>query len=76
MNYSKAFQSISLCAHNSSLEGAMELKFVHSVPLEVPFPMASFFAGIKLFRFWPKTMDYSKVFLCALITSHWKALRS
>ena len=24
--------------------------------------MESFFAGIKIFRFWPKTMDYSKAF--------------
>ena len=26
------------------------------------FPMASFFAGVKIFRFWAKTMDYSPWF--------------
>ena len=25
--------------------------------------MVSFFAEVKIFRFWPKTMDYNKVFL-------------
>ena len=45
--------------------------------------MVSFFAKIEFFRFWPKTMDYSKafgriipVYLSALITPHWKVLRS
>ena len=39
------------------MECAIELKFV-------PFciPMASFLVGVKSFKFWPKTMDYSKVF--------------
>ena len=27
--------------------------------------MVSFFAVIKFFRFWPKTMDYSQVFFLA-----------
>ena len=34
----------------------------HSVPLEMPFHMVSFFAKLKIFRFWPKTMDYNKAF--------------
>ena len=45
--------------------------------------MISFFAEIEIFRFWPKTMDYNKVFwpklssfLSALITPHWNVLRS
>ena len=40
----------------------MNLKFALTAPLEMPFPMVSFFARIKIFRFWPKTMDYSKAF--------------
>ena len=28
----------------------------------MPFPVVSFFARVKFFRFWPKTMDYNKVF--------------
>ena len=35
---------------------------VHSVPLEMPFHMVSFLAKVKIFRFWPKTMDYNKAF--------------
>ena len=31
----------------------------HSAPLEMPFLMLSFFAGVNIFRFGPKTMDYS-----------------
>ena len=27
--------------------------------------MVSFFAEVKIFRFWPKTMDYSQVFFLA-----------
>ena len=34
----------------------------HSAPLEMLFPMVSFFAEAKIFRFWPKTMDYNKAF--------------
>ena len=34
-----------------------------SVPLEMPFHMVSFLAKVKIFRFWPKTMDYNKAFL-------------
>ena len=55
----------------------------HSAPLEMPFPMVSFLAEVKTFRFWPKTMDYNKgvltkieVILCSLVTPHWKVLRS
>ena len=35
----------------------MKLKFGHSAPLEMGFCMASFFAEVKIFRFWLKTMD-------------------
>ena len=52
----------SLSAFYSTVEGATKLKLRHSVPLEMPFPMISFFARIKIFRFWPKTMDYNKAF--------------
>ena len=48
--------------HNSSLEGAMKLNFCHSAPLEMPFPMQSFFVIVKIFIFRPKTMDYSPWF--------------
>ena len=40
----------------------MKLKFMHSAPLEMPFPMVAFFNTVKIFRFWPKTMDYSPWF--------------
>ena len=37
--------------------------------------MVSFFAEVKFFRFWTKTMDYSKAFSpSTLITPHWKVL--
>ena len=39
--------------------------------------MVSFFAGIQILRFWPKTMDHSKVFdfiFFALITPHWRVI--
>ena len=51
----------------------------HSDPLEMLFPMVSFFAEVKIFRLWQKTMDYNKAFeviLCGLFTLHWKVLRS
>ena len=34
----------------------------HSAPLEMLFPLVSLFAKIKIFRFRPKTMDYSPWF--------------
>ena len=46
----------------STVEGVMKLNLRHSVPLEMPFHMVSFLAEIKLFSFWPKTMDYNKAF--------------
>ena len=54
---------------NSSLEGATKLKFV-------PFcsswdALSAFFAGIEVFRFWPKTMDG---FDSAFTSPHWKQL--
>ena len=61
-NTKKNFALIAFCAYNSSLEGAMKLKYLrHSVPLDMPFHMVSFLAEVK-FRFWPKTMDYNKAF--------------
>ena len=53
-----------------SLEGATEVKFA---PLEVPFLVALFFAGVKILRLWPKTMVSIK-FPSKLITPHWKVL--
>ena len=40
----------------------MKLKFALLSPLEMPFHMASFLAKVKIFIFWPKTMDYSQGF--------------
>ena len=40
----------------------MKLRFVSFCPLEMPFHMVPFFAEVKIFRFWPKTMDYNKAF--------------
>ena len=34
----------------------------YSAPLEMLFPLVSFFDAVKIFRFWPKTMDYSQAF--------------
>ena len=53
------FDRISFRTHNSSLEGAMKLKFA---PLEMPFPMTPFLAEVKFFSFCPKTMDYNPRF--------------
>ena len=50
-------------AHNSSLEGATKLKFTIRLLLRWPFIWCPFFAEVKFFRFWPKTMDYNKAFL-------------
>ena len=40
----------------------MKLKFSHSARLEVCYCLVSFFAEVKIFNFWPKTMDYSPWF--------------
>ena len=40
----------------------MKLKFVPFAPLEMLFPMAFFFGEVKMYRFRPKTMDYSPWF--------------
>ena len=60
----------------------MKLKLHHSAPLEMPFPMISFFVKVKIFIFWLKTMDYSQGF-CSKLTSFlwsfypkWKVLWS
>ena len=54
---------------------------LNSVPLEMPFHMVSFLAEVKLFSFWPKTMDYNKAFrpklrslFCGPFTPQWKVL--
>ena len=53
------YPSPSFRTHNSSMEGAMELKFAS---LEMLFPLESLFGKVKIFRFGPKTMDYSPWF--------------
>ena len=40
----------------------MKLKFSPPAPLQMYFSLVSFLANVKIFRFWPKTMDYSKAF--------------
>ena len=40
----------------------MKLKFSPSAPLEMYFSLVSFSAKVKIFSFWPKTMDYSQAF--------------
>ena len=40
----------------------MKMNLCHSAPLEMCFCMESFFAKTKIFRFWPKIMDYSQGF--------------
>ena len=43
--------------HNSSLEGAMKLKFVPFCSSSDALSYGILFAKVKIFRFWPKTMD-------------------
>ena len=53
----------------SKLEGPIKLELCHCAPLEICYCMVSFFfAKLKIFSFWPKTMDYSRGF--------WSKLRS
>ena len=40
----------------------MKLKFCQTTRLEVCYCLESFFAKVKIFRFWPKTMDYNPWF--------------
>ena len=40
----------------------MELKFCQTARLEVCYCQESFFAKVKIFGFWAKTMDYNKAF--------------
>ena len=47
----------------------MKLKLRHSARLEMHFCMVSFFTGIKIFRFWPKTMDYSLIEIEVIVYS-------
>ena len=37
----------------------MKLKFCQTARLEVCYGIVSFFAKVKIFKFWPKTMDYN-----------------
>ena len=46
----------------STVEDAMKLKFAHFAPIEMYFCMVFLFTRNTIFRFWPKTMDYSKAF--------------
>ena len=41
----------------------MELKFCQTARLVMFYCLESFLAKVKIFRFWPKTMDYNKAFL-------------
>ena len=40
----------------------MKLKICHHARLEIHYCLVSIFAEVKIFRFWPKTMDYSRWF--------------
>ena len=40
----------------------MKLKYSPPAPLEAYFSLVSFLAKVKIFGFWPKTMDYSQAF--------------
>ena len=66
----RRFGQISLLSRNSSLEGTRKLKFVSSADLCMPFPVESFLAKVKNFRFWPNTMGYSQVFWSISLRSH------
>ena len=37
----------------------MKLKFCQTTRLEVCYRLEYFFAEVKIFRYWPKTMDYN-----------------
>ena len=53
---------LSFCTHNSSLEGAMELKFAPSCSFRGALSIGITFCQSKNFRFWPKTINYSPWF--------------
>ena len=40
----------------------MKPKLSPSAPLQMCFSLVSFLAKVKIFSFWPKTMDYSQAF--------------
>ena len=40
----------------------MKLRFSSSAPLQMYFSLVPFLAKVKIFSFWPKTMDYSQAF--------------
>ena len=40
----------------------MKLKFASFCPLEIGFHLVSFFAEVKNFSFWSKTVDYCQAF--------------
>ena len=67
MDYNKAFLPKSRCfsavhlLHSGRCYGA-EICIILFL-LRCPFIWYPFFAKVKIFRFWPKTMDYNKAFL-------------
>ena len=56
------FDATSLPTYNSSPEGATELKFAPLGSSQDALYDGIFFAGVKFFGIWPKTMDYSPWF--------------
>ena len=65
MDYSQAFwPKLSSLFEGFLLpfEGAMKPRFSSSAPLQMYFSLESFLAKVKIFSFWPKTMDYSQAF--------------
>ena len=40
----------------------MKLKFCQTARLEVCYRLVSFLSKVKMFKFWPKTMDYNPWF--------------
>ena len=51
-----------LCPFYARSEGALKLKICQTARLEVCYCLESFFAEVKIFRFWMKTMDYNPGF--------------
>ena len=44
------------------MECTVKMKFLNSALLEMYFSMGTFLVEVNIFRFWPKTMDYSQGF--------------
>ena len=63
----RRFDKFCFRAHSSALivphwKELQSWNLCHSASLEMPFPMVSLPPRIKIFRLWPKTMDYSQGF--------------